>query len=74
MEKTKKSQRKGISAESPESMTNETIILRKRVQNLIRRKRVSEAQELVKNDKFKSWGRDTQAKVCACCCFTFLSF
>lgn len=72
LEKTKKSRRKGISAESPESMTNETIILRKRVQNLVRRKRVAAAQKLVKNDKFKSWGRDTQAKL-GCCLIELLT-
>lgn len=64
LEKTKKSRRKATAAESQEELTNEMLILRKRVKSLIRRNRVAEAQKLVKSEKFKAWGRDTQAKVC----------
>ncbi|KAF5725886.1 DNA/RNA polymerases superfamily protein isoform 2 [Tripterygium wilfordii] len=35
----------------------------KSVKSLIKRKRLTEVQKLVKNDETKPWGRDTQAKL-----------
>ncbi|CAI9098734.1 OLC1v1035430C3 [Oldenlandia corymbosa var. corymbosa] len=63
LDRTKKSQRKLTSADNEEQMSTETILLRKRVKSLLKRNRISEAQKLVKSDKFKPWGRDIQAKL-----------
>lgn len=63
MEKTRKCQRRGIVDESQGISSKEALLLRKRVKSLIRRNRVHEVQKLVRNEEFKSWGRDTQAKV-----------
>lgn len=46
-------------------MSKEKEILRKRVNSLIRRRRLIEVQKLIKNEEIKPWGRDAQAKVCS---------
>ena len=48
-----------------ESMEKEKEMLRKRVNSLIRRKRLMEVQNLVIQDETKPWNRDKQAKVCS---------
>lgn len=65
LEKTKKYHKGKIVTQAQEDLSKETEILRKRVRRLIKRKRIIEVQKLVKNEEIKSWGRDTQAKVCA---------
>lgn len=64
MEKTKNFQRNKKTTDAQQNLGREKEILRKRVNNLIRRKRLTEVQKLVKNEEMKPWGRDTQAKVC----------
>jgi hypothetical protein len=51
--------------EVQETMDKEKEVLRKRVNSLIRRKRLMEVQNLVKQDETKPWSRGTQAKVCS---------
>lgn len=63
MEKTKNYKRKKIIADTEEVLSKEKELLRKRVNSLIKSKRVMEAQKLLKNEETKPWGRDTQAKV-----------
>ncbi|KAG8372537.1 hypothetical protein BUALT_Bualt12G0076400 [Buddleja alternifolia] len=72
LEKTKKSRRREIVDESQEESSKKAAILRKRVKNLIRRNRVIEVQKLVRNEEFKSWGRDKQAKL-GCCLIDLLT-
>lgn len=64
MEKTKNFKKKKIAADSEEVLSKEKEMLRKRVNSLIRRKRLMEVQKLLKNEDIKPWGRATQAKVC----------
>ncbi|KAK4853516.1 hypothetical protein QYF36_010423 [Acer negundo] len=63
LEKTKKYKRKKIVADSQEVLCKEKEILRKRVNGLIKSKRLVEVQKLLKNEEYKPWGRDTQAKL-----------
>ncbi|XP_021679241.2 DNA-directed RNA polymerase 3B, chloroplastic isoform X1 [Hevea brasiliensis] len=63
LEKTKNFQRKKTITDAQQSLGREKEILRKRVNNLIRRKRLIEVQKLLKNEEMKHWGRDTQAKL-----------
>ncbi|XP_048228185.1 DNA-directed RNA polymerase 3, chloroplastic [Ricinus communis] len=63
LEKTKNYQRKKTISGAQESLGKEKEILRKRVNSLIRRKKLIEVQKLVKNEEMKPWGRDTQAKL-----------
>ncbi|WCJ30146.1 DNA-directed RNA polymerase 3 chloroplastic [Euphorbia peplus] len=63
LEKTKNYQRKKTSADAEESLGKATEILRKRVNNLIKKKRLIDVQKLVKNEEMKPWGRDKQAKL-----------
>lgn len=72
LEKTKNYQRKKTLAENEEGPSKEKEILRKRINGLVRRKRLSEVQKLLRKEEFKPWGRDTQAKVCDL--WTFCSF
>jgi hypothetical protein len=65
LEKTKNHQRKKTMHDVQESMEKEKEMLRKRVNSLIRRKRLMEVQNLVKQDETKPWSRGTQAKVCS---------
>lgn len=63
LERTKNYQRKKTAADAEESAGKEKEILRKRVNSLIKRKRLLDVQKLVKTEEMKPWGRDTQAKV-----------
>ncbi|XP_011018068.1 PREDICTED: DNA-directed RNA polymerase 3, chloroplastic [Populus euphratica] len=63
LEKTKNHQRKKTMHDVQESMDKEKEMLRKRVNSLIRRKRLMEVQNLVKQDETKPWSRGTQAKL-----------
>ncbi|KAK6156636.1 hypothetical protein DH2020_010884 [Rehmannia glutinosa] len=72
LERTKKHQRMEVGAESLEDSSKEAAILRKRVKSLIKRNRVIEVQKLVRSEEFKSWGRDTQAKL-GCCLIQLLT-
>uniref|UniRef100_A0A6N2N6W8 DNA-directed RNA polymerase n=1 Tax=Salix viminalis TaxID=40686 RepID=A0A6N2N6W8_SALVM len=63
LEKTKSYQRKKTLHDVQESMDKEKEMLRKRVNSLIRRKRLMEVQNLVKQDETKPWSRDKQAKL-----------
>ncbi|XP_062158881.1 DNA-directed RNA polymerase 3B, chloroplastic isoform X2 [Alnus glutinosa] len=63
LEKTKNYQRKKIEADTEEGLRKEKEILRKRVNSLIRTRRLKEVQKLLKNEEFEPWGRDTQAKL-----------
>ncbi|MBA0690179.1 hypothetical protein Goari_007873, partial [Gossypium aridum] len=62
LEKTKNYQRKQI-VDEVQGASKEKEILRKRVNSLIRRRRLTEVQKLVKNEEIKPWGRDAQAKI-----------
>ncbi|OAY31446.1 DNA-directed RNA polymerase 3B, chloroplastic isoform X2 [Manihot esculenta] len=66
LEKTKNFQRNKKTTDAQQNLGREKEILRKRVNNLIRRKRLTEVQKLVKNEEMKPWGRDTQAKLGSC--------
>ncbi|XWS73124.1 hypothetical protein CRYUN_Cryun02cG0098400 [Craigia yunnanensis] len=46
-----------------QGLSKEKELLRKRVNSLIRRRRLIEVQKLVKNEEIKPWGRDAQAKL-----------
>ncbi|KAL2482807.1 DNA-directed RNA polymerase 3 [Forsythia ovata] len=72
LEKSRKCQRRDIVDESQGISSKEALLLRKRVKSLIRRNRVLEVQKLVRNEEFKSWGRDTQAKL-GCCLIELLT-
>lgn len=63
LEKTKNYKRKKVIADTEDVLSKEKELLRKRVNSLIRSKRVMEAQKLLKHEETKPWGRDTQAKV-----------
>ncbi|KAL4654438.1 hypothetical protein ACB092_01G378300 [Castanea dentata] len=63
LEKTKNSQSKKIVADTEDGLHKEKQILRKRVNSLIRKRKLKEAQKLLKKEEFKPWGRDTQAKL-----------
>ncbi len=66
LEKTRNYQSKKIVADTEDGLHKEKEILRKRVNGLIRKRRLKEVQKLLKKEEFKPWGRDTQAKVCGC--------
>ncbi|KAF5190533.1 Dna-directed rna polymerase 3 protein [Thalictrum thalictroides] len=65
LERTKKFRsRKEIQDDEVESLSKRQEILRKRVKNLIKKKRLNEVKKLVKSeDGTSSWGRDAQAKL-----------
>jgi hypothetical protein len=71
LEKTKNYQSKKILADTEEGLRKEKEILRKRVNSLIRTRRLKDVQKLLKNEEFEAWGRDTQAKVCGYLMFCF---
>ncbi|XP_022158152.1 DNA-directed RNA polymerase 3, chloroplastic isoform X2 [Momordica charantia] len=62
LEKARSNQRTKIPADA-QCLSKEKEILRKRVNGLIRRRRLKEVQKLLKKEEFKAWGRDTQAKL-----------
>lgn len=55
--------RKRDTGDSQEEVKDKQL-LRKRVNSLIRRKRIIDALKVVKSEGIKPWGRATQAKVC----------
>lgn len=65
MDKTKKRRKGKILKQDQEDARKETEVLRKRVKSLMKKRRANEVRKIVRNEDFKSWGRDTQAKVCA---------
>ncbi|XP_073158292.1 DNA-directed RNA polymerase 3, chloroplastic-like isoform X2 [Henckelia pumila] len=71
LEKTKKFQGRAKGEESEGDSSKDAALLRKRVRSLIRKNKVIEVQKLVRNEEFKSWGRDTQAKL-GCCLIQLL--
>ncbi|KAF7838116.1 DNA-directed RNA polymerase 3, chloroplastic [Senna tora] len=62
LEKTRKHKGKTV-AGAEDGLNNDKEKLRKRVNCLIRRKRLKEVQLLLKKEEFSPWGRDTQAKL-----------
>lgn len=65
MDKTKKCKKGNILTQDQEDASKETEVLRKRVKSLMKKRRTNEVRKIIKNEDFKSWGRDTQAKVCS---------
>ncbi|XP_057949957.1 DNA-directed RNA polymerase 3B, chloroplastic-like isoform X2 [Malania oleifera] len=65
LEKTKRIPRKRIVPGTEVSLSMEKQ-RRKRVNSMIKRKKLSEVQKLLKNEEFKPWGRDIQAKLGSC--------
>uniref|UniRef100_A0A2P2MP54 DNA-directed RNA polymerase n=1 Tax=Rhizophora mucronata TaxID=61149 RepID=A0A2P2MP54_RHIMU len=72
LEKTKKYKRSRTMVETQEGLSKDKEMLRKRLNSLIRRRRLIEVQNLVKSEEFKPWGRDTQAKL-GCCLLELLT-
>ncbi|KAJ8767841.1 hypothetical protein K2173_020781 [Erythroxylum novogranatense] len=62
LEKTKNLWAKNARTETEDSLDKKEM-LRKRVNSLIKRKRLFEVHNLVKSEEVKPWGRDTQAKL-----------
>ncbi|OMO87102.1 DNA-directed RNA polymerase, phage-type, partial [Corchorus capsularis] len=58
-----KNYRKKKAADEVQGVSKEKEILKKRVNSLIRRRRLVEVQKLVKNEEIKPWGQDAQAKL-----------
>ncbi|CAL2275528.1 unnamed protein product [Prunus armeniaca] len=63
LEKTKNLQKKKTGVADEDGLSKEKEILRKRVNGLIRRKRLNEVQKLLIKEEMKPWGRDKQAKL-----------
>ncbi|XP_028793981.1 DNA-directed RNA polymerase 3B, chloroplastic isoform X2 [Neltuma alba] len=63
LEKTRSHQGKKTMVNADDSLNNDKEKLRKRVNVLIRRKRLKKVQMLLKKEEFSSWARDTQAKL-----------
>ncbi|XP_047316621.1 DNA-directed RNA polymerase 3, chloroplastic [Impatiens glandulifera] len=63
LKKSLASQQKKFVSQNPEDVNKDAVILKKRVKNLIKRKKTIEVQKLVKDEEVKPWGRDTQAKL-----------
>ncbi|PIA31839.1 hypothetical protein AQUCO_04800023v1 [Aquilegia coerulea] len=65
LERTKKFRsRNGIQDDENESLSKKQEILRKRVKNFIKKKRLNEVKKLVKSeDSTSTWGRGAQAKL-----------
>ncbi|GAV88805.1 RNA_pol domain-containing protein [Cephalotus follicularis] len=63
LEKTKSYRTKKIESDAQETLRKEKELLRKRVNSLIRRKKLVEVQKLVKFEEIEPWSRDTQAKL-----------
>ncbi|XP_030523585.1 DNA-directed RNA polymerase 3, chloroplastic isoform X1 [Rhodamnia argentea] len=59
-----KSNRKKMNLVEPEAdLDKDKVMRQRRVNGLIKRKRFNEVKKLVKEEEFKPWGRDTQAKL-----------
>ncbi|XP_023546565.1 DNA-directed RNA polymerase 3, chloroplastic-like [Cucurbita pepo subsp. pepo] len=65
LEKARSNQRTKVPGDA-QCLSKEKEVLRKRVNGLIRRRRLKEVQKLLKKEEFKAWGRDTQAKLGSC--------
>ncbi|KAG6599139.1 DNA-directed RNA polymerase 3, chloroplastic, partial [Cucurbita argyrosperma subsp. sororia] len=65
LEKARSNQRTKVPGDA-QCSSKEKEVLRKRVNGLIRRRRLKEVQKLLKKEEFKAWGRDTQAKLGSC--------
>ncbi|XP_021899238.1 DNA-directed RNA polymerase 3, chloroplastic isoform X2 [Carica papaya] len=63
LEKIRNHKRRNVLADNQECLSKEKAMLRKRVNSLIRRKRLVEVQKLVENEDLEPWGRGTQAKL-----------
>ncbi|CAM8942508.1 unnamed protein product [Rhodiola kirilowii] len=63
LEKTKNSKRNKSEPSTDEGLSKEKNILRRRVQTLVKRKKLMEVQKLVRSEEHKPWGRATQAKL-----------
>ncbi|XP_054806124.1 DNA-directed RNA polymerase 3B, chloroplastic-like [Prosopis cineraria] len=63
LEKTRRHNGKKTVAGAEDGLNNDKEKIRKRVNSLIRRKRMKEVQLLLKKEEFSPWGRDTQAKL-----------
>ncbi|EXB42920.1 DNA-directed RNA polymerase 3 [Morus notabilis] len=63
LEKTKKSKRMKIVADNEEALSKEKEVLRKNINGLIRKRKLSKAQRLLVKGEFKPWSRVTQAKL-----------
>lgn len=66
LENTRRLNGKQTLADSEDGRNNDKEKMRKRMNDLIRRKRMKEVQLLLKKEEFSPWGRDVQAKVCVC--------
>ncbi|KAI9126071.1 hypothetical protein K1719_003489 [Acacia pycnantha] len=63
LEKTRRHNSKKAVAGSEDDLNNDKEKIRKRLNGLIRRKRMKEVQLLLKKEEFSPWGRDAQAKL-----------
>ena len=63
LEKCKKNQRGIIAADNEEALIKEKELVRKNINGLIRRRKLTNAQKLLIKEEFKPWTRDVQAKV-----------
>ncbi|KAI8570282.1 hypothetical protein RHMOL_Rhmol01G0022300 [Rhododendron molle] len=62
-EKTEMSQSQKAVAPTEEGFCQDAELLRKRIKSLIKKKKITEVQKLVKDEEIKPWGRDMQAKL-----------
>ncbi|CAH9088206.1 unnamed protein product [Cuscuta europaea] len=63
MEKLKQVQRQTTEAPTQEDFSKDPVLLRKRMQWLIKRNRVFEVKKFLRNEKFEPWDQDTKAKL-----------
>ncbi|KAM7252703.1 hypothetical protein ACFE04_008212 [Oxalis oulophora] len=63
LERTKNFQGKKLVPNTQDDLNKEKEVLRKRVNSLIRRKKLTEVQKLVKTEEIEHWGRAVQAKL-----------
>lgn len=63
LEKTKMYKSKKILAPTEEGVIKDAEIIRKRVRNLIKKKKLIDVQKIVKTEEIKPWGREIQAKL-----------
>ncbi|GMN63565.1 hypothetical protein TIFTF001_032733 [Ficus carica] len=63
LEKNKKCKRKMIVADNEEALSKEKEMLRKNINGLIKKRKLSKAQKLLVKEGFKPWSRVTQAKL-----------
>lgn len=63
LEKTKMHKNKRIVTSTEESVIKDAEIVRKRVRNLIKKKKLMDVQRIVKTEEIKPWSREVQAKL-----------